>query len=74
MPSIKPGHRTTEFLLTALGLIALVATALQGSLPPKWAAIAGAISVAAYSISRGITKTAAKTTVVQQVAPTAPPA
>lgn len=52
----KPGIRTTEFWITVATDVALLATAIQGSLSPKWAAIASAVSVAAYSIARGLAK------------------
>ena len=52
----KPGAKTTEFLLTAAMLVATLASAVEGSLPPKWAAIAGAVATAAYAIARAVTK------------------
>ena len=53
---MKPGVRTTEFAVTIATDIALLASALQGSLPPKWAAIAAAVSNLAYALSRGLAK------------------
>lgn len=53
---MKPGHKTTEFAVTVLTDIGLLAAALQGSLSPRYAAIAAAVSTAAYSIARGLTK------------------
>lgn len=72
LPSVKPGHKTTEFLVTAATIVGALAAALAGSLPPKWAAIATTVAAAAYSLSRGITKTAVKATVVQSVPPPRP--
>lgn len=54
---IKPGIRTTEFWVTVVTDVAIVATAIQGSLPTKWAAIAGTISSIGYAIARGLAKT-----------------
>jgi hypothetical protein len=53
---MKPGHRTTEFTLTVLVSVGAVAAAIAQVLSPRYAAIASAVSVAAYAISRGITK------------------
>lgn len=53
---MKPGYKTTELLVTVLTNIGVVAAALQGSLSPKWAAIAAAVSTAAYAIARGLAK------------------
>jgi len=56
---VKPGFKTTEFLVTLLVGIGSVAAALAGELAPRYAAIASAISGAAYAISRAITKNGA---------------
>lgn len=53
---MKPGQRTTEFLVTACIIIGAVATAAEGALSPRYAAIAASIAGAAYAISRGIAK------------------
>jgi hypothetical protein len=53
---MKPGQKTTEFIVTVAVVIATAADALKGSLPDKWAAIAAAIAVAGYAISRGLAK------------------
>ena len=53
---MKPGHKTTEFVITVLTDIGLLAAAVQGSLSPRYAALAAAVSTAAYSIARGLTK------------------
>lgn len=52
----KPGHKTTEFALTVLTTIGLLAAALAGQLTPRYAAIATAVSVGAYAIARGLAK------------------
>lgn len=52
----KPGWRTTEFVVTVLTDIGIVAAAVGGVLPSKWAAIAAGVAQAAYAISRGLTK------------------
>lgn len=54
--TVKSGHKTTEFLFTALVAIGSVAAALAGDLSPRYAALASAVSAAAYAISRAITK------------------
>lgn len=59
MNTVKSGLLTTEFWATLLVNLGLVAAAISGNLPPKWAAVASAVSAAAYSISRGLTKAGA---------------
>lgn len=68
---VKPGHRTSEIVVTILANVGYLAAALSDNLTPRWAAIASAISVAAYTISRGLAKRPAVAPVV--AAPTAPP-
>lgn len=53
---MKPGLQTTELLLTVLTDVGIIASALAGVLPPKWAALSASISTVAYSISRGLAK------------------
>lgn len=55
----KPGYLTTEFYVTVLTDVGLVAAALGGVLPAKWAAIAAGVAQAAYAISRGLSKVSA---------------
>ena len=45
-----------EFLITVLFNVATLAAALTGVLQPKYAAIASAISVVGFNISRGLAK------------------
>ena len=66
---IKPGYKTTELFVAVLTDVGVLAAALQGSLPAKWAAVAAAVSTAAYSIARGIAKNGAVTPIASQVAP-----
>lgn len=54
--TIKSGLKTTEFWITILYELGIIATAIQGSLPPKWAALAGSVGTLAYGISRGLAK------------------
>lgn len=54
---LEPGHLTTEFWVTAATDVGVLAAALAGALPPKWAAIAAAIANVAYAVSRGLAKT-----------------
>ena len=53
---MKPGLKTTEFWILILTIIGSIAAALEGTLDPKYAALAASISSAAYSISRGLSK------------------
>lgn len=53
---MKSGIQTTEFWVTILTDVGVVATALQGALPAKWAALAVAVANVAYAVSRGLTK------------------
>lgn len=53
---MKPGYRTSEFLATVALAVALGASAIADKLPPRYAAIASAVAVAGYAISRGIAK------------------
>lgn len=50
------GFRTTEFWITVATNVGVVAAALTGVLSPRYAAIASAVSVAAYNIARGLAK------------------
>lgn len=52
----RPGIKTTEFWLTAIGLVGAVSAAAAGVLPPKYAAALMTISAAAYKLSRGLSK------------------
>ena len=56
---LTPGWRTSEFWMTALGHAGLILAAASGTLPAKYAAIAGALSQVAYNLSRGLTKSGA---------------
>jgi len=53
---VEPGEKTTEFWLTIVSVVASVLGGISGILPPSWAAIATSLSVALYSISRGLAK------------------
>jgi hypothetical protein len=52
----KPGYLTTEFYVTVVTAFASLVAAIDGGLPPKYAAIGAAIVSGAYTISRGIAK------------------
>ncbi len=71
---MKPGIKTTELAVSVLTDIGVLAAALQGSLPPKWAAIVAAVSTFAYSLSRGIAKIGAAIPPVTSPAPAPAPA
>jgi hypothetical protein len=53
---MKSGWRTTEFWITVATNVGIVAAAAAGVVPPRYAAIVSAVSVAAYSIARGLAK------------------
>jgi predicted acyltransferase len=53
---VKPGYKTTEFLVTVLLSLGALLASLTEQLPPKYAALASAVSVAAYSVARGMAK------------------
>lgn len=53
---MKPGQRTTEFWVMIATVVGVVTAALASALSPRYAALATAISVAAYAISRGLAK------------------
>lgn len=55
-PVLKPGYKTTELAVVVLTDIGVLAAALAGSLSPKYAALATAVSGAAYALSRGLAK------------------
>jgi hypothetical protein len=52
----KSGWQTTEFWVTVLTAVGAVAAAQQNALPPRYAALASAVSVSAYAISRALAK------------------
>lgn len=52
----KPGIYTTEFWITVLTAIGMVVASVADWLPDKYAAIAIAVSTAAYAIARGLAK------------------
>ncbi len=54
--TVKPGYKTTELIVTVLTGVGSWLAEWQGSLAPKWAALATTVSAAAYALSRAITK------------------
>lgn len=56
----KSGIRTTEFWLTVITAAGALIAALASELPPRYAAIASAISVGLYAIGRGQAKSGVK--------------
>jgi hypothetical protein len=52
----KPGHKTTELLVTLLVSVGALVAAIGEWLPPKYAALAATVAAAAYSLSRGLAK------------------
>lgn len=57
---MRSGWKTTEFYVTVLTDVGLIAASVGGVLPPKWAAVAAGVAQAAYAISRGLTKNGTK--------------
>ena len=55
---MKPGQKTTEFLVSVAVIVGAVAFAIADKLPPRYAAIAASISGGAYALSRGLAKIA----------------
>jgi hypothetical protein len=53
---MKPGWKSSEFWVTAFAVVGLAASSAAASLSPKYAAIGAAVSVSAYSLSRGLAK------------------
>lgn len=73
----RRGFLTTEFWVAVATDVGVVAAALAGSLPPRWAAVAASVATIGYSISRGLTKVtppvvAVTGTTVQQTTPVPP--
>jgi predicted acyltransferase len=52
----KSGWKTSEFAVTVLTAAAALIAALAGQLSPRYAAIAAAVSVGLYAVSRGLAK------------------
>lgn len=53
---MKPGWKTSEFWISIATDAGIGAAALAGELPPKYAAIATAVSTLGYAIARGLAK------------------
>ena len=53
---MKAGWKTTEFWVSTLSIVGLVAASVATPLSPKYAAIGAAVSAASYAISRGLAK------------------
>lgn len=56
MGVLKPGYKTTEFVVVVLTIIGQTVAALAGDLSPHWAAIATSAAAGLYALSRGIAK------------------
>ena len=54
--TLKPGYKTTEFLVVVLTNIGLIAASSADWLPPRYAALGATVSAAAYALSRGLAK------------------
>ena len=53
---MKSGLYTTELWVTVATDVGIIASAVAGALPPKWAAICAAVANVAYAVSRGLAK------------------
>lgn len=53
---LKPGYKTTEFLVVVLVCVGQVIAAAADWLPPRYASLSTAIAAAAYAGSRGLAK------------------
>ena len=53
---MKPGYKTTEFIVTVCLIVGAVAFAIADKLPARYAAIAASISAGAYAVARGLAK------------------
>lgn len=67
--NISPRLKTTELILTVLTDIGVVASALTGVLPAKYAAIAATVASTAYAISRGLAKQGVQAATVAAASP-----
>lgn len=54
--TVSSRFKTTELLLTVATDVGVVASALVGVLPAKYATFAATVSSVAYAISRGLAK------------------
>lgn len=71
--TLKPGYKTTEFLVVVLTAVGLIASAAADWLPPRYAAIGSAVAAGAYAISRGLAKVAPPKEVEPVANPSPPP-
>lgn len=53
---MRRGWKTTEFWGVLLLNVGTVTASLSGNLPPKYAALVGAVSASVYAVARAITK------------------
>ena len=54
--TLKPGHKTTEFLVVVLTDVGLIFASSADWLPPRYAALGATVSAAAYALARGLAK------------------
>jgi hypothetical protein len=69
MNSIKEGYKTTEFWLNMATQIATLWGAVQGFIPPKWAAIISTAGIAVYTVARTILKAVSDVKAANATAP-----
>lgn len=53
---VRPGYKSTEFLLTLAGNVAAILATIGGVLEPHYSAIIMAVSNGLYALSRGFAK------------------
>jgi len=70
---LKPGYKTTEFLITLLTDVGLIVSAAAGVLPHRYAAIGAVVAQAAYAIARGLAKLSPPVVAPPAAPPTASP-
>ncbi len=67
----KSGWKTTEFWMDAATKAAVLWGAVQGFIPPKWAAIIAAAGTAVYGIGRVVSKAVSDIQAARVAAPAA---
>lgn len=71
--TLKPGYKTTEFLIVVLTNVGVIVAAAADWLPPRYAALAASASTAAYAIARGLAKLNPPKDATPVLVPPAPP-
>lgn len=72
MNGSTPGWKTSEFYLHLASQAAILWGAVQGFVPPKWAAIISTVGIAVYTVARTVLKTVTDVKAAQTAAEPAP--